>query len=355
MTRGADGRASIRRRVDAPRSAESAGTLRNEDSVELTQASAAGRVRADSVSRLRLLASHGPYYWRLLKSLPYGAARRLTRSKCRDYSLMEPFFRDKYGLEIGGPSPIFCGNKLIPVYGRCRKMDNLNFSSHTIWNLPGQNPEPGFAFARQYVAEASDLSQVPDETYDFVLASHVLEHVANPLRALQEWKRVLSPQGTMLVIVPDRRGTFDHRRAPTTFEHIEADFRNSTTEADLTHLDEILALHDIALDPGAGSAQQFRERCLNNAAVRALHHHVFVPEVVVRMFSRVQMRVLSVAIERPFHIIVFAQRVDAAESNDVEGQNINFIEEAAEWRQHDPLGKTGDGGAKSSPRNVAAS
>jgi SAM-dependent methyltransferase len=321
------------------RDSANAGTLRSGDGVAMTNAKSTGAARTEGVSRLRLVASRGPYYWRLLKSLPYGAARRFTHGKCRSYPLMDALLKDKYGLEIGGPSPIFCRNRLIPVYGQCRKMDNSNFSSQTIWNLPLRKREPGFSFARQYVAEASDLSQVRDETYDFVLASHVLEHVANPLRALQEWRRVLSPKGTMLVIVPDRRGTFDYHRTPTSFEHIEADFLNNTSEDDLTHVDEILAWHDIALDPCAGSRLQFRERCRNNAAVRAMHHHVFVPEVLVRMLSRMQMAVLSVAIERPSHIVVFAQRVDAVERDEAEERNLELLSEAADWRRHDPLGK----------------
>lgn len=297
-----------------------------------------------SISRFQLLASRGPYYWRLLKSLPYGATRRITRHKCHGYRVMEPFFNGSYGLEMGGPSPIFSRNKLIPVYGCCRKIDNCNFSSQNIWNVPGRRAEPGVSFARDYVAEAGDLSSIQDGTYDFVLASHVLEHLANPLRGLQEWRRVLRPGGAMLVIVPDRRGTFDHRRTPTSFEHLEADFRKNTTEQDLTHLDEILARHDLALDPGAGSAAEFRQRCLNNATVRAMHHHVFVPEVLVQMFSRMQLRVLSVAIERPFHIVAFAQRVDAVEREEVERQNLvlqnlAFLQETAEWRNHDPLKK----------------
>jgi SAM-dependent methyltransferase len=290
------------------------------------------------ISKVQLLTTHGPYCWHWLKSLPYGVTRRMTRGACRGYPIMEPFFKDRHGLEIGGPSPIFCRNKLIPVYDRCRQIDNCNFSSHTIWHRPGRSPEPAFSFARQYVAEASDLSQIRDGSYDFVLASHVLEHVANPLRAIEEWRRVLVPGGTMLVIVPDRRATFDRRRTPTSFEHIEADFRNNTTEQDLTHLDEILALHDLALDRSSGSGPQFQERSLRNAAIRALHHHVFVPEVLVRMFSRVQMGVLSVAIERPFHIVGFAQRVDAVDREEAELQNLDFLG-AAEWRKHDPLEK----------------
>ncbi len=307
----------------------------------VTDGGMTARAMTGSISKVRFLTAHAPYYWRLLKSLPYAATRRITRRKCVGYPAMEPFFKDGYGLEMGGPSPIFWGNKAIPVYDRCRAIDNCNFASHTIWDVPGGVPGAarGFRFARQYVAEASDLSQIRDGTYEFLLASHVLEHVANPLRALEEWRRVLGRRGAMLVIVPDRRGTFDHRRAPTTFEHVAADFRNNIQEDDLTHLDEILALHDVALNPGAGSPQQFRERCLNNAAVRALHHHVFVPEVLVRMFSRVQMRVLSVAIERPFHIVVFAQRVDAVEREEAELQNLDFLAEIAEWRKHDPLKK----------------
>ena len=293
------------------------------------------------ISQVQLVATHGPYYWRWLKSLPYGAARRIMQGKCRGYSIMEPFFREKYGLEIGGPSPIFSANKLVPVYDRCRKMDNSNFSRQTLWRLPRPSSELGFSFASEYTAEASDLSQIPDGTYNFVLASHVLEHVANPLRALEEWRRVLCPGGTMLVIVPDQRGTFDHRRIPTSFEHLENDFQNNTTEDDLTHLDDVLALHDLTLDPEAGTALQFRQRCLRNPTFRAMHHHVFVPEVLVRMFSRVQMRVLSIGIERPFHIIGFAQRVDAVESEEAELQNLDFIKEAAEWRKYDPLKENG--------------
>jgi hypothetical protein len=35
-----------------------------------------------------------------------------------------------------------------------------------------------------------------------------------------------------------------------------------TRKDDLTRLDEILALHDFNLEPGAGSPQEFRERCV---------------------------------------------------------------------------------------------
>jgi SAM-dependent methyltransferase len=260
------------------------------------------------LSRARMALNCYPYYRQLLHSLPYAAVRRITRRKCRSYSIIEPFVRNKVGLEIGGPSPTFREHKLIPVYDRCKRIDSCNFSSQTIWSDSDDAQKFGARLGKHYVAEACDLSTMRDGTYDFVLASHVLEHIANPLRALQEWTRVLSPGGVLLVIVPDKRGGFDHKRPFTPFAHIKQDFEANTGEDDLTHLTEILALHDLRLDPPAGTSEQFRERCLRNSSVRAIHHHVFSEDVLARMFAGLSLRALMIAMERPNHVIGFAQK-----------------------------------------------
>ena len=41
-----------------------------------------------------------------------------------------------------------------------------------------------------------------DSTVDYVISSHVLEHVPDPLRAFHEWERVVKPGGYFLMIVP---------------------------------------------------------------------------------------------------------------------------------------------------------
>jgi SAM-dependent methyltransferase len=258
---------------------------------------------------------HWQYYFRILCSAPYGVVRRITGRTCSGYSAMVPYLRDKVGLEIGGPSRIFAERHLIPVYSICQRLDNCNFGGQTIWS--GSFKDSGFdhRVGEQFVAEGSDLHVVPDGKYDFVLASHALEHIANPLRALTEWKRVLKAGGALLVIVPDKRRTFDHKRPFTTIEHLESDFRAITQEDDLTHAEEILALHDLSLDPLAGSREEFRERCLQNHSFRAMHHHVFSLEVLGLALQRLGMRVLSVATERPYHIIGFAQKVNGESAN----------------------------------------
>lgn len=250
------------------------------------------------------------YYTRLLRHAPYAAIRRITHKKCRNYAQMMPHFTGKYGLEIGGPSRIFCEDHLIPIYHICERIDNCNYSRQTIWNQQTDAYKFGLSEGEFFIGEACNLNGISDAKYDFVLASHVLEHTANPLRALLEWYRVLVPGGTLLVIVPNKLETFDHRRPLTSFEHIEADFKANTGEDDLNHLEEVLSLHDLDLDPEAGTEDQFRKRCLQNASVRAMHHHVFSPDLLIQLFNHLGLKVLNLSMERPFHIVGFAQRTE---------------------------------------------
>jgi len=250
---------------------------------------------------------------------------------------MKAYLRGKSGLEFGGPSSIFSANHLVPVYDIVRSIDTCNFAHQTIWSSKKDRNRFGSSLGKQLIVEACDASGISDEAYDFVAASHVLEHVANPLRALEEWKRILRPFGTILVVVPHKAGMFDHSRPFTTFDHIRKDFESYVTEADLTHLREILDLHDLKLDPPAGSPEQFRERCLQNLLKRAMHHHVFSPELLIGMFSFLQMQILNIAVERPYHIVVHAMKGSQDSGNNVHLENAAFLEATADWRNHDPF------------------
>lgn len=51
-----------------------------------------------------------------------------------------------------------------------------------------------------------------DRTVDYVIASHVIEHVPDLLGWLEEIEGVLGPEGTLRLAVPDRRFSFDYLR-----------------------------------------------------------------------------------------------------------------------------------------------
>ncbi len=134
----------------------------------------------------------------------------------------------------------------------------------------------------------------------------MLEHSANPLKALREWMRVVRPGGALLLVLPHKEGTFDHRRPTTALDHLEADLANGTTEDDLTHLPEVLQLHDLARDPLAGSRESFERRSRSNATNRGMHQHVFDTRSAVEMLLRQGLRIISIEAKLPFHVILLA-------------------------------------------------
>ena len=215
----------------------------------------------------------------------------------------------KDGIEIGGPSEVFRPGSPLDLYGQVGHLDNCNFSPSTVWesHQEAEYPfDPGKPPGRSIFCEGSDLAGVPDASYDFVLSSHNLEHLANPVKALAEWKRILRPRGALVLVLPDYRRTFDHRRTPTSVDHMMDDYARNIGEDDLTHLPEILERHDLALDPGAGTAEAFRERSQNNLTNRCLHHHVFDQRNSRQLLERAGYHVRSVDLAAPCHLILLA-------------------------------------------------
>jgi SAM-dependent methyltransferase len=84
------------------------------------------------------------------------------------------------------------------------------------------------------------LSALTDESQDFVIASHLLEHLANPLAQLEDIHRVLKRGGVALIFLPDRRYTFDRQRSPTPLDHVIADYRDHVTVVSDEHLEDHL-------------------------------------------------------------------------------------------------------------------
>ncbi len=243
-----------------------------------------------------------------------GILRELFPKKKDNFNTIKKYVKGKKGLEIGGPSDIFSENKYIPIYQLASQVDGVNFSTNTIWENTIHegntyryeiNKKAGY----QYIADGADLSIITNEQYDFVLSSHNLEHIANPIKALNEWLRVLKPKGLLLAILPDKRFTFDHKRPTTTFEHIMEDYHNNTLEDDLTHLDEILELHDLDRDPGVIDRGLFPARCRDNFNNRCLHQHVFDMELLRQIFDYLGLKIVLTDTSTNFHQVIAGVKI----------------------------------------------
>lgn len=282
------------------------------------------------MNKLRFLNRVGVVARRCLGTRTIRYFRTWTGRIIPDVSLYQLFFEAKAGLEIGGPSAIFNDNGPIPVYGMLASLDNCVYSAHTVWY---SHEGSDFSFhphkqpGKQLICEASDLRAIVSSNYDCVLASHCLEHVANPFRALEEWKRVIKIGGVLLLVLPHKDGTPDRRRPTTTIEHMIADYERNVAEDDLTHLSETLE----SQDDRTRSREEFRAICLQNQLYRTIHHHVFTTTSAVGMVDRANFQIKRVDTVKPFHIVILAQKCEGP------AHNKTFLEPAAEYHRNSPF------------------
>jgi SAM-dependent methyltransferase len=258
---------------------------------------------------------------RLFLRLRHGGMRWLWYAMRDRVAPVHPHFlpeahavlRSQRGLEIGGPSRIFRNGGAIPVYRWVRNLDNINFAPETTWEHALSDGSP-FQFhpqkppGRQWLREAASLDGLASGAYDCVLSSYCLEHTANPLAALGEWHRIIKPRGHLLIVIPDPAHTFDHRRPITQLDHLRADRSAGVSEGDESHFAEVLELHDLALDPDAGSTESFHLRVRDNARQRCVHHHVFDVALLHAALRETGWSPLAVERFAPIHLGALAQK-----------------------------------------------
>ncbi len=87
-----------------------------------------------------------------------------------------------------------------------------------------------------------DPHLIPDASLDFVVTSHVIEHVRNPLRAFEAIYRKLKPGGQFVLAVPDKPRTFDKDRELTTLDHLILDYEQPDPERDKAHYREFFSV-----------------------------------------------------------------------------------------------------------------
>jgi SAM-dependent methyltransferase len=155
------------------------------------------------------------------------------------------------------------------------------------------------------------LACVASESESFVVASHILEHLANPIRVLAEFHRVLRPGGVVLILLPDRRLTFDEGRPGTSLDHLVEEYENDVDEVDEEHLVEFLT-HIGAegeISSASSSDGDRREAILSLQRRRSIHVHCWTFEEFVE--------VINYSIERLGHAWQFVDGLLADESDPV--------------------------------------
>ena len=118
--------------------------------------------------------------------------------------------------------------------------------------------------------------QIPfsEGTFSFLLSEHVLEHVPNVYKTIQEWRRVLAKGGTLVLFLPHPKRTFDCHRKETTLEHLREEARVGAEVFEDEHwMDWKTEVLERNLAPQYWNMS--KEEALKTGS---LHRHVFGPE-----------------------------------------------------------------------------
>lgn len=143
------------------------------------------------------------------------------------------------------------------------------------------------------------LLKLGDNSQDFVVANHVLEHYEDPIKGFKNLLRVTKYGGVVFLCLPDMRRCFDRVRKPTPLEHVIRDYEDGPAwSRDQAYQEFGAVFVSEGMDKGlfpklAGQAQaefvasQVRE--LQRAGF-SIHFHAWTPDLMLEMFQTARRR-----------------------------------------------------------------
>ena len=194
-----------------------------------------------------------------------------VRRGLRDRLLADPDFKTvredlaaRYlhgeGLELGALNlPL-----RLPAAAQARYVDRKPVPEADWPEMAGQ----GFAPV-DVVDDAQTLATISDGSEDFVVANHVLEHLEDPIAALETFARVLRPGGIAFIALPEH-GTLDAGREITTIDHLSTDHAQGPAGSRAGHYEDWV--RNVERFDEADVAARARDL---DARDDSIHFHVF--------------------------------------------------------------------------------
>jgi len=77
------------------------------------------------------------------------------------------------------------------------------------------------------------LSKFKNNSQDFIIINHVIEHLVNPIKIISELFRIVKKKGMIVLSIPDKEYTFDKHRPKTLFEELAKRYNDAKTDVDI--------------------------------------------------------------------------------------------------------------------------
>ena len=158
--------------------------------------------------------------------------------------------------------------------------------------------------AADIIDNGDELATIPDNAYDFCISNHVLEHLEDPIKALNNWMRILKTKGLLFLSIPLPYNIVDKNRQPTAISHIVEDYGLMARDRDAYAKQR----HNHFLDfvRSTNLSESANEAFINSRTSElmgmdySIHFHVFSEETLLQMIDFVSKK-------SPLHILEFVK------------------------------------------------
>lgn len=130
--------------------------------------------------------------------------------KFKESKLAHKYLDTLWGVEIGGSAHNSFG---LP---HCL---NVDYTAEDTVFKKGEEKLCGEKMKVDIVANGDNLP-FKDETLDYVISSHVVEHFFDPIGAIKEWMRVIKKGGFIFIIAPKQKALAEETRPCTKVEEL---------------------------------------------------------------------------------------------------------------------------------------
>ncbi|RJP74878.1 MAG: methyltransferase domain-containing protein [Desulfobacteraceae bacterium] len=151
------------------------------------------------------------------------------------------------------------------------------------------------------VDDGESLHTVKNDTQDFVIANHFIEHCKNPIAAIISMFRVLKSGGIIYLAIPDKRYNFDKIRENTSFDHLAIDHRQGPSVSKKKHFEEWTLSWNQITDP-----EKAKKRVEYLMGIDySIHYHVWTSDTFLDFLFCLKKEFLS-----DFQVLLFLQNED---------------------------------------------
>lgn len=207
--------------------------------------------------------------------------RKIGTAIARNRAVLAYRYLRGHGLEFGALGrPL-----LVPPWAAVRYVDRLSSegltANYKLQKIAGSRVD--------LVDDAQTMATLANESQDFVIANHVLEHLEDPIRFFANAARVLRPAGILFMALPNKEESFDRDRPVTPFEHLIDDYENGPQASRRAHFEEFVMLADLpVIGRQAWKTDAEREILVHRLMDDdySIHFHVWDAAAILEMLAR---------------------------------------------------------------------